>query len=269
MDFLKLEGKTIVVCGVANKRSVAWHCVRSLREAGAKVVIVVRSPERRESVSRLAPDAEIHVCDVESPEQIRSLADVVAERHPVIHGLIHSIAFANYSEGPRPFHETKREDFLQSVNVSCFSLIALANAFKDRFDADASVATISISSTRIAAENYGYMAPVKAALDSAVCFLAKSFSAFSRVRFNAVCASLLKTSASAGIPGYLNAYLYAEQLIPRKEALQTREVADVATFLMSPRSSGVNAQRLVVDAGMGINFFDADVVEKATKLDKK
>jgi len=114
----------------------------------------------------------------------------------------------------------------------------------------------------MAAENYGYMAPVKAALESSLCFLAKSFSAFSRVRFNAVCPSLLKTSASAGIPGYIDSYLYAEQVIPRKKALTTNEAANVAAFLLSDRASGITGQALVVDAGMALNYFDADIVRK-------
>ena len=117
--------------------------------------------------------------------------------------------------------------------------------------------------TRMANENYGFMAPVKAALDSSLAMLAKSFSRFSEVRFNAVAPGLLKTSSSAGIPGYVDAYLYAEQVIPRKKALQTQEVANVAAFLLSPRSSGINAQAVVVDAGMSINYFDNDLVRRA------
>jgi enoyl-[acyl-carrier protein] reductase I len=116
----------------------------------------------------------------------------------------------------------------------------------------------------MAAENYGYMAPVKAALDSTVAFLAKSFSAFSNVRFNAVCPGLLKTSASAGIPGYVDSYLFAEQATLRRQAVQTDEVANVAAFLLSPRSSGVNAQGIVIDAGMSINYFDKRIVKRAT-----
>src|SRR5574340_994717 len=104
------------------------------------------------------------------------------------------------------------------------------------------------------------MAPVKAALDSSLAFLTKSFSRFSRVRFNAVAASLLKTSASAGIPGYVDAYLYAEQVMPRRKALETQEVANVAVFLLSARSSGINAQSVVADAGMSINYFDNDLI---------
>jgi enoyl-[acyl-carrier protein] reductase I len=112
------------------------------------------------------------------------------------------------------------------------------------------------------------MAPVKAALDSTVVFLAKSFSAFSEVRFNSVNAGLLKTSASAGIPGYLDSYLYAEQATLRKRALATQEVADTTLFLLSPRSSGINARGVVVDAGMGVNYFDRDLVRRATRVEE-
>ena len=118
----------------------------------------------------------------------------------------------------------------------------------------------------MAAENYGYMAPVKAALDSCVVFLAKSLSADTRIRVNAVGAGLLKTSASAGIPGYIDAYLFAEQVIPRKRALGTDEVADTAAFLLSPRASGINAQTVIVDAGMSINYFDRAVVRKVAAV---
>ena len=129
--------------------------------------------------------------------------------------------------------------------------------------------TISISTTRMASENYGFMAPVKAALDSSLAFLAKSFSRFSEVRFNAVAPGLLKTSASAGIPGYVDSYLYAEQATLRGHAVQTEEVAAAVAFLLSPRSSGINTQRLVVDAGMGVNFFDQRLVEGFFRSDEK
>jgi enoyl-[acyl-carrier protein] reductase I len=261
-DFLQLAGKTIVVCGVANKKSVAWHTARVLEEAGATVVYAVRSPQRREQVLKLVPTADVFVCDVERQEEIDRLAADVVAKHPTIHGLLHSIAFADYGEGPKPFHETDRAAFLRSVDVSCFSLIALAKAFEKSFDPDASVVTISISTTRMAAENYGFMAPIKAALDSSLAFLAKSFSAHSRVRFNAVGPGLLKTSASAGIPGYVDAYLFAEQATLRRKAVQTEEAADTAAFLLSPRSSGINAQRIVVDAGMETNYFDRDLVRR-------
>ena len=262
MDFLQLSGKTILVMGVANRKSVAWHVARVLTQAGANVVYSVRSQQRAEAVRRLTDEtARVFLCDVEDQAQIDRLRGDVAGEYSRIDGLVHSIAFADYSSGRLPFHETPRAAFLQAVDTSCFSLIAVSNAFRDLLDPNhASVVTISISTTRMAAENYGYMAPVKAALDSTICFLAKSFSQFSKIRFNAVCPGLLKTSASAGIPGYVESYLFAEKATLRKQAVRTEEAANVAAFLLSPRSSAMNAQGLVVDAGMAVNYFDNELV---------
>jgi enoyl-[acyl-carrier protein] reductase I len=265
MDFLQLTGKSVLIFGVANRRSVAWHISRVLSEAGAKCVYVVQSDEVRGNVSKLLDEEKVYMCDVAHEEQIVRLREELARRGEKFHGMVHSVAFADYSDGVRPFHETPKKAFLQAVDISCFSLISLSNALKDLFDPDASVVTLSISTTRMASENYGYMAPIKAALDSSLAFLAKSFSRFSRIRFNAVAPGLLKTLASAGIPGYVDAYLYAEQVIPRKKALQTEEVAQVAAFLLSPRSSGINAQRIVVDAGMSINYFDRELIDRALR----
>ncbi len=266
-DFLKLSGKNIVVTGVANRKSVAWHIAKTLEEAGANVLYVVRSEARKESTAKLLAGRQVYVCDVEFQEQIDKLRDDLAAEDVTIDGLVHSMAFADYSEGMKPFHETTKKQFLQAVDISCFSLVNLSNALKERFAKDASVVTISISTTRMASENYGFMAPIKAALDSSLAFLTKSFSSFSSVRFNAVGPSLLKTSASAGIPGYVDAYLYAEQVIPRKSAVTTQEAADVAVFLLSPRSSGIQAQNIAVDAGMSINYFDRDVISGVLKQD--
>ncbi len=265
MGFLNLDNKAYVVFGVANRKSVAFHIGETIEREGGDAVYVVRSEARRAELSERLPGAEIFVCDVEHDDQIARVAQEIARKHPVIHGIVHSIAFANYAEGFKPFHETKRADFLQAVSISCYSLMAIANAFKSSLDKNASVVTISISTTRMAAENYGYMAPVKAALDSSLCFLAKSFSAFSNVRFNAVCPGLLKTSASAGIPGYVDSYLYAEQVTLRKKALTTQETANAAVFLLSERSSGINGQGIVLDAGMALNYFDKEMVKKAMR----
>lgn len=260
MDFLQMAGKRVLVFGVANRKSVAYRIGQVLSEVGAEVVYVVRSPERKEQVAKLLHGNAVYVCDVEHQVQIDQLAAQLAQDFDGFHGLVHSIAFASYEDGIQPFHETGRKQFLQAIDISCFSLIALSNALKAQLSSDASVVTISISTTRMASESYGYMAPVKAALDSSLAFLVKSFSRFSKVRFNAVAAGLLKTSASAGIPGYVDSYLYAEKVIPRHEALQSDEVANVAAFLISPRSSGITAQSIVVDAGMSINYFDQAIV---------
>ena len=261
-----VEGRSFLVTGVANRKSVAWNVGKALRDEGAEVIFTVRTEERRDQTAKLLEGHEVHVLDVTRQEEIDALARDLAGRGKRLHGLLHSIAFASFGDGPRPFHATPRADFLRSVDVSCFSLIALSNALEGSFADEASVVAVSISSTRMAAENYGYMAPIKAALDSAVVFLAKSFAARG-VRFNALKAGPLKTSSSSGIPGYVDSYLYAEAATPRKRATTTSEVADAALFLLSPRSSGINAQGLVVDAGMEVGYFDRDLVRRATRAE--
>jgi len=264
MSFLDLNGKTILVFGVADKKSVAYKIGEILWGEGARVIYSVRAPGRRDSVARILPvGSDIYVCDVEKQEEIDALAHQVREKHAALYGIVHSIAFANYPRGLRSFHETDRHDFLRAIDVSCFSLVSISNAFKDILQPAGAVVAISISTTRMAAENYGYLAPAKAALDSSIVFLAKSFSAFSQIRFNSVCAGLLKTNASAGIPGYVDSYLFAERATLRKRAVQTEEVANAAVFLVSPCSSGINGQGLVVDAGMSVNYFDRDLVRAA------
>jgi enoyl-[acyl-carrier protein] reductase I len=267
-DFLQLAGKTILVCGVANRKSVAWHVAEQLKEADCRVIYSVRSAERRAQVAKLlGSDEDIVVCDVEHQDQIDALASEVSRRTEKLAGLLHSIAFADYGEGWKPFHETSRGAMLRTFDISCFSLIALSKALRPMLSHEASVVTISISTTRMASENYGFMAPVKAALDSSLAFLAKSFSTTSEVRFNAVAPGLLKTSASAGIPNYVDSYLLAEQATIRHRAVSTPEVASTALFLLSPRSAGINAQSIVVDAGMATNYFDATIVRRNAQGD--
>ena len=265
MDYLEFSGKTYLVFGVANKKSIAWHIGSTLEKLGASVIYSVRSEKRKESLNKLLNGCPVYICDVENKEAIHDLAESIARDYGKIDGIVHSIAFANYSEGFKPFHETNRNDYLQAVSISSFSLIEISNAFKGILSLDASVVAMSISS-QVTAENYGYMSPIKAGLDSMVRFLAKSFSKESSIRFNTVNSGPLKTSASAGIPGYLKNYLYAEKLTLRKEALKTQEVADVCIFLLSKRSSGINGQNMVVNAGMDMNYFDQEVVEKVTEL---
>jgi enoyl-[acyl-carrier protein] reductase I len=268
-DFLQLGAKTILVFGVANRKSVAWHVAQSLEQLGARVIYSVRSDARRKSLETLLAGRPVFICDVEREEDVvRLAADVAAAGHAPLHGIVHSIAFANYSDGFKTFHETQRKDFLQATAISAFSLVEIARAFKPHLARDASVVTIGISSLLVTPDNYGYMGPIKAALESCTRFLAKSFSADTGVRFNVVGAGPLKTSASAGIPGYLESYLYAEKLTFRKRNLTTQEVADATLFLLSGRSSGINGTTLVVDAGLGSNFFDKEIIRLAMRLEK-
>ena len=269
-DFLKLSGKTFLVQGVANKKSVAWFIAKTLEEQGARVVYALRSEARKKSLEALLADRPVFICDAEQEDAAQKLAaEVAAAGLAPLHGLVHSIAFANYSEGFKTFAETKRKDFLQATAISAFSLVELAEAFKPYLAQNASVVTIGISSLLVTPDNYGYMGPIKAALESCSRFLAKSFGASgTEVRFNVVGSGPLKTSASAGIPGYLESYLFAEKLTFRKRNLETQEVANVAVFLLSERSSGLNGTTLVVDAGLGSNYFDKEIIRLAMRPEK-
>ena len=264
MDFLRLQGKTVVVFGVANRRSVAWAVSQVLAEVGVRLIYVVRDAEVRERNQALLGEAQVLTCNVENDVEVAALPAALRAIAPGLDGVVHSIAFANFTGGLRPFHETAKADFLQAMDVSCFSLVNLVNHLRPLLSPQASIVTLSISTTRMASESYGYLGPIKAALDSTVAFLAKSLSVAvsPEIRVNAVGAGLLKTSSSAGIPGYIDAYLYAEQVIPRGRALETREAADVVAFLLSPRASGINAQTVVVDAGMAINYFDRRLLRR-------
>lgn len=264
MGFLKLENKQFLVCGLGNRRSVAWAIGQTLEEAGARVVYSVRNAARAEELSKLLGGRPYMLCDVEYENDVRSLGERVKAEHGELDGFVHSIAFGNFSDGFLPFHETKRKDFLQATQISAFSLVELANSLKPILKKDASVVAIGISSS-VTAANYGYLSPIKNTLEGCVRFLAKSFSKDSEVRFNSVNAGPLRTKSSAGIPGYLENYLYAEQLTYRKRALSTQEVADTAVYLLSSRSSGINAQGIVVNAGMDWNYFDETIVKRVTQ----
>lgn len=263
MNFLELEGKKILIFGIANRKSVAFHIAKALTDAGAELICSVYNEEHKETVKKHFPGADTYLCDLSHENDIKTLAENVKEKYGQIYGIVHSVAFANFADGLKPFHETNKEDFLHAFDISCFSLTSIACHFKPILEPNGAIVTISISTTRMAAESYGYMAPIKAALDSSICFLAKSLGGEGGIRVNAVGASLLKTSSSAGIPGYIEPYLFAEKATIRKKALETPEVANVATFLISPKSSGINAQTVVVDAGMAVNYFDTDIVKSA------
>ena len=266
MNFLQLQDRRFLIFGVANKKSVAYTIATMLLSENALVDHVVRDETIAEKVRPLFPEQKVFVCNVENESEIAQLRQTLeAEDNRQYDGLVHSIAFADYGDGMKPFHETPKEAFLQALDISCFSLVSVCRELSALLNKTASVVTISISTTRMASENYGFMAPIKAALDSSLAFLTKSFSAFSEIRFNAVAPSLLKTSASAGIPGYADSYLFAEQVIPRGRAVQTDEAAAAAVFLLSPRSSGIVAQKIIVDAGMEINYFDKEIVRKTVR----
>lgn len=251
------------IAGVSNKKSIATAVASSLIEQGHRCFFSGETPEHLERIQKLFPTSEAYLLDVRDSNSIVSLGQKLQASEIRLDGFLHSIAWANYADGIKPFHQTPWPDFMEAMKISCFSLVELSEALRPCFQNEASVVTVSISNTKVA--SYGYMGPIKSTLETSVAYLAKSFSAHSRVRFNSVLAGPLKTSASAGIPGYIDNYLYAEQLTLRKEALKTHEVAQTICFLLSPQSSGLNATGILVDAGMSVNTFEESLVGAYSK----
>ena len=114
MSFLNLEGKRFLISGVANKKSVAYFSAKTLIENGAQCLFTVQNEELKTKVEKLFPDSPITLLDVESKESLEQLGFFIEKNNWKLDGFLHSLAFANYSEGMKPFHETKREDFLQA-----------------------------------------------------------------------------------------------------------------------------------------------------------
>ncbi len=260
---LNLAGRTYFIMGVANKKSVATLTAKALIENGAKVIFSAQNEDNLKNINKIFPGSESFICDVEKESDISEIHNNIKKHADSLDGYLHSIAFANFSEGPKPFHETKRADYLQACQISSFSLTEVTGVILPLLNPGASIVTISISNLK--ATSYGYLGPIKAMLETSVAYLAKSLSLNTKIRVNSIGAGPLKTSASAGIPDYIDNYLYSEALTLRKDSLKTSEVANTACFLLSPLSSGINAQNVVVDAGMEVNYFDQDVVKKFNK----
>lgn len=256
---LNLENKTYFITGVANKKSVATHTAKTLIANGAQCIFSAQNADNLAQITKIFPDSPAFILDVTNKDHINNLSSEINKYTTSLDGILHSIAFARFDLPPVAFHETPREYFLEAAQISSFSLVEIANALKDTLEKNASVVTISISNTR--ATSYGYLGPIKAMLETTVCYLEKSFSTIGEIRFNSVGAGPLKTSASAGIPDYIDNYLFSEELTMRKKNLATSEVANTAAFLLSPMSSGINAQNIIVDAGMSSNYFDQKVVK--------
>lgn len=178
MNYLKIDEKTFLVTGVANKKSVAYFCAKILKENGAKLIFTVQSEEHLPKVEKLFPEEDIYILDVENEQAIKDFGKMFEQKGIKLDGLLHSIAFANYSEGIKPFHETVLKDYLQAVAISSFSLSAISGAVKNCFNPEASVVTISISNTR--ATSYGYMGPIKAGLMRQWRFSQKAFQVFQK-----------------------------------------------------------------------------------------
>lgn len=259
----QFENKNFYITGVANKKSIAFHVAQTIISHGGNVIFSVQNEQNLKTITKYFPGAPSFILDVENLSDVARISDQIGQHFNKIHGFLHSLAFAHFDPKRERFYQTSRQDFLQACQISAFSLVEITHALLPKLDPDASIVTISISNTK--ATSYGYLGPIKAMLETIVCYLAKSLSYESKIRVNSIGAGPLKTSASAGIPNYIENYLYSEALSLRKHSLKTQEVANTACFLLSSLSSGVNAENFVVDSGINSNYFDQDIVKTFSK----
>ncbi|MFB7034604.1 enoyl-ACP reductase FabI [Bacillus altitudinis] len=255
MNF-SLEGRNIVVMGVANKRSIAWGIARSLHEAGARLIFTYVGDRLAESVKELAStlerdDSFILPCDVTSDEEIEKCFATIKEKVQVIHGVAHAIAFANKEELVGEYLNTNREGFLLAHNISAYSLTAVAKAARPLMTEGGSIVTLTYLGGERVVSNYNVMGVAKAALEASVKYLAADLGA-EGIRVNSISAGPIRTLSAKGISGFNTILKDIEERAPLRRTTTPEEVGDTALFLFSDLSRGMTGENLHVDSGFHI-----------------
>lgn len=255
MNF-SLEGRNIVVMGVANKRSIAWGIARSLHEAGARLIFTYVGDRLAESVKELAStlerdDSIILPCDVTSDEEIEKCFATIKEKVQFIHGVAHAIAFANKEELVGEYLNTNREGFLLAHNISAYSLTAVAKAARPLMTEGGSIVTLTYLGGERVVSNYNVMGVAKAALEASVKYLAADLGA-EGIRVNSISAGPIRTLSAKGISGFNTILKDIEERAPLRRTTTPEEVGDTALFLFSDLSRGMTGENLHVDSGFHI-----------------
>src|SRR5437763_5856211 len=228
-----LEGRTAVVFGVANKRSIAWSIAQGLHAAGAKLVITYQN-ERLEQEARdlilSLPGAEGHMCDVSNDADIERLFAKLKEKHGKLHVLVHSVAFAPPEELKGDFINTTREGFRIAHDVSVYSLIAVCRAAAPLMTEGGSIMTMTYYGAEKVVPKYNVMGVAKAALEATVRYLANDLGP-RKIRVNAISAGPIKTLASRGISGFGEMLKVQAERSPLKRNVEAAEVGATAAFL--------------------------------------
>lgn len=250
-----LEGKTGLVMGVANKRSIAWGIANAVNKAGARLVLTYQNERLGENVQELAPQLNnplLVQCDVASDEQIQILMGRIKEEIGHLDFIAHVLAFAPREALAGTYAATKRDDFRVALDVSAYSLAAVANAalplMKDR---QASIVTLTYLGAERVIQNYNVMGVAKAALEASVRYLANDLGPHG-IRVNAISAGPIKTLASSAIGGISNMIKLHTEKTPLRKQVDIDEVGDAALFLVSPLSRGVSGEVIYVDGGYHI-----------------
>ncbi len=249
------DGKRILVLGVANERSIAWGISEALKREGAELGFTYVNAAIEKRLRPLAEGLGAKVvlpCDVQSDQEIDNLFSELETRWSSVDGVVHSIAFANGDDLKGRFSQTSRAGFQLALDVSAYSLIAVAQrAEKLMKDKGGSIITLSYLGAERVVKNYNVMGVAKAALESSVRYLAADFGG-SNIRVNAISAGPIKTLAAAGIPQFRELLASFAERAPLKRNVTQEDVAGTALYYLSNLSSGVTGETTYVDCGFNV-----------------
>jgi enoyl-[acyl-carrier protein] reductase I len=248
-----LTGKTGLIIGVANKRSIAWAIADAASKAGARLAVTYQGERLEENVRGLSEGLTnplILPCDVTSDEQMTALFEAIDREFGGLDFVVHGAAFAPREELAAPFVQTSREGFRLSLDVSAYSLIALSRGALPLMErrGGGSILTLTYLGSERVFQNYNVMGVAKAALEAVVRYLAADLGP-KNIRVNAISSGPIKTLAAAGISGFSSILQVYRDRAPLRRTVDTTEVAEAAMFLLGPGGRGVTAEVLMVDAG--------------------
>ncbi|WP_207671313.1 enoyl-ACP reductase FabI [Paenibacillus cymbidii] len=248
-----MSGKTVIVMGVANERSLAWGIAKSLHREGAKLVFTYRKERSLAKLTQLLEAEGIAPvlcvsCDVDDDASIEAAFRRIGEEAGVVHGLAHSLAFAEKEELKGEYLDTSREGYLLAQSTSAYSLVAVAREAKKLMTEGGSIVTQSYLGAERVVKNYNVMGVAKAALESSVKYLAEDLGKYD-IRVNAVSAGPIRTLAAKGVSGFNDIMSTIEEKAPLRRNVDQDEVGDASLFLFSSLSRGVTGEVLHVDAG--------------------
>jgi enoyl-[acyl-carrier protein] reductase I len=248
-----LSNKTGLIVGVANKRSIAWAIAQAASAAGARVALTFQGERLEENVRDLAEGLAnplVLPLDVTDDGQIARVFEEIDRAFGGLDFLVHAAAFAPREELSNPFTQTTREGFKTALDVSAYSLIALARGALPLMErkGGGSILTLTYLGSQRVFQNYNVMGVAKAALESTVRYLAADLGP-KNIRVNAISAGPIRTLASSGVSGFSGILQICRDRAPLRRTVDTSEVADAAVFLLSDASRAVTAEILMVDGG--------------------
>jgi enoyl-[acyl-carrier protein] reductase I len=246
-----LEGKNVLIMGTANRRSIAWAVAEAVHREGGTVALTYQAERLKGRLADLASelgDVPLIECDVTSDAAIAAAFARVAETMPVLHGLVHSIAYAPAEDLQGSFAETTRAGFSAANDISAYSLIAVAREARPLFARGSSVVTMTYAGSNRVVPNYNVMGPAKASLEASVRYLAADLGP-AGVRVNAVSPGPIHTVAARSIKDFASMLDLLEQHTPLRHNVTIEEVADATVFLLSDLARAVTGEIMHVDAG--------------------